>query len=442
MTAAERPSEGVPTVAFVTLGCPKNEVDSDRMAAKVASSAYGVTESMEHADVVVLNTCAFIEAAAQESVDTALQIAADWKARAKGRYLVVAGCLASRYGEDLAEAMPEADAFVPVAEENAVLRVIEQLTGVPASESVSGAADRTTGAASAYIQVSDGCHRACTYCTIPSIRGPYRSRRPEDLTSEAVLLVAGGARELVLVGQDTSAYGRDLPEPRPRIEHVLRGIARIDGLAWLRLMYVQPDGVTDELLTTIAEEPTICRYLDMPIQHASRDVLRAMARTGDAESLLGLIARIRTALPDVVLRTTLIAGFPGETERDVEELERFLSEARFDYAGVFAYSPEEGTVAATLPGLLPERERLARARQVSELAERIGFERAAARVGTVVEVLAEGADEDGTPVGRWRGQAPDVDGVVTFDAPVSRGGIVSVLVTEALGYDLVGEVQA
>jgi len=254
--------------------------------------------------------------------------------------------------------MPEVDAFVPVAEEGVLLDVVERLTGVRAKRNVplprgSACPTRTARGPSAYLQVSDGCHRRCTYCTIPAIRGPYRSRTLADIVSEARQLVAGGIREITLIGQDISSYGHDLrgTAGTPVLADVVREVARIDGLSWLRLMYVQPDGLTDDLLEVMATEPTVCHYLDMPLQHASENVLRRMGRAGSAQDYLALIARVRTALPDVALRTSLIAGFPGESRADVAILEQFLVDARIDYAGVFTYSPEEGTPAASMRDL-------------------------------------------------------------------------------------------
>jgi ribosomal protein S12 methylthiotransferase len=427
------------SVHFVTLGCPKNEVDSDRMAAAVSSSSYALTEDDESADVVVVNTCSFIQEAAEESIETVLRLAAEWKAARPGRTLVVAGCLPSRYGGDLTESMPEVDAFVPVADEAQLVELLEGLSGMPA-EASEGPPRTSLSGPSAYLQVSDGCFRRCTYCTIPFIRGGYASRLLPDLTAEARLLVEGGARELVLVGQDTSAYGRDLGEGAPDLAEVVRTLAAVDGLDWLRLMYVQPDGITPELLDVIARTPNVCNYLDIPLQHASRPILRAMGRKGSGDEFLRLLGVIRGHIPDVVLRTTVIAGFPGETDTDVEVLEDLLLLARFDYAGVFAYSPEEGTTAAGLPGGVSEAVRRERAQRIRDVADRIGFEKAAAHVGETLDVLVDRPDEDDEgPHGRWRGQAPDVDGVVYLDRDTAPGTIAPVRIVDSVGYDLVGE---
>ena len=429
-----------PAIAFITLGCPKNEVDTDRMRAAVLSSAYTLANEPEDADVVVVNTCSFIRDATEESVSTVLEVATDWLPEREGRLIVVAGCMPARYGDELSQAMPEVAAFLPVAQESELLGVLERITGVPAASARSAPApSRTASGPSAYLQISDGCHRACAYCTIPAIRGPYVSRSVAEIVAEAAELVALGARELVLVGQDTTAYGRDL-DSGDGLADVVRAVAAVPGADWIRLMYVQPDGVTDELLRAIDENPNVVRYLDIPLQHAAKPVLRAMRRSGDAASFLALIERIRATLPDVVLRTTLIAGFPGETSADVKETQRFLEKARFDFAGVFVYSPEDGTAAAVMPGQIPLRTRRARAQRLRDTADSIGFERAAERVDSVIDVLIEGMDEDeGVIIGRWRGQAPEIDGVVLLDGG-TPGQIVSARVVDSLGYDLEGEV--
>lgn len=430
-----------PSVAFITLGCPKNEVDTDRMRAAVAGSAYSVADDIELADVVVVNTCSFIQDATEESLATVLDVAAQWLPERADRHLIVAGCMPARYGEELTTELPEVAAFVPVGDESALLEIVERLTGVPsATKGQAASATRTLEGFSAYLQVSDGCHRDCAYCTIPSIRGPYVSRALEQIVVEAAELVGLGARELVLIGQDITAYGRDLDGPET-LADVVRAVASVPGVAWLRLMYVQPDGVTADLLAAMAENPNVVRYLDIPLQHASKPVLRRMKRSGDSEAFLELIERVRRVLPDVVLRTTMIAGFPGETTADVRELQRFLEAARFDYAGVFIYSPEDGTSAAEMPGQIPLRTRRARAQRLRDLADEIGFQRAAARVDSVVEVLVEGIDPDeDVTVGRWRGQAPEIDGLVMLDKG-TPGDIVSVQVVDSLGFDLEAEVQ-
>lgn len=425
-----------PAVHILTLGCPKNEVDSDRIAASLSPS-FDVVGDPDVAQVVVVNTCAFIEEAVSESIECALGFA-DWKARRDGRVLVLSGCLPSRYGDELERLLPEVDACVPVADEASIAGIVSRATGVRARAPASRAL-RTRPGASAYLQVSDGCHRACSFCTIPAIRGPYVSRPADELADEARALVAGGAKELVLVGQDVSAWGRDLATDET-LAGLVRRLAGIDGLAWLRLMYVQPDGVTPELLEAISEEPKVCRYLDMPLQHAAATVLHSMGRRGSAAEYARLVGAVRSLVPGVFLRTTLIAGFPGESRADATTLQGFVRDVAFDYTGVFAFSPEEGTPAAVLPDQVPARTRLARAQRLRDVADEVGFEHAARLVGQRLEVLVEGV-EDGVCVGRHRGQAPDVDGVVLLDRDMDPGRLALVEITESLGYDLVGEVR-
>lgn len=425
-----------PAIAFVTLGCPKNEVDTDRMAASVQASAYRLTDTLEDADVVVLNTCAFIQAATEESIATAFELTGSWREERPGRRVIVAGCMVSRYGADLADAMPEPDSFLPVADEDDIVPVIESLVGIPALAHPA-AVRRTPPGMTEYLKVSEGCDRRCAYCTIPTIRGPFVSAPMQSLIDEGRFLAEGGAREIILVGQDIARYGHGLPADTD-LPQLIEHISAIDGDFRIRLMYVQPDGVTPRLLETMAASPRVCRYLDIPLQHASERVLKAMGRHGDPEAHIALLERIRAAMPEISLRTTVMAGFPGETEADFDELARFLAEARFDHAGVFAYSPEEGTRAAVMPDQVPEELRLERAQILRDIADETGFARAAARVGSVQQVLVEGTDEDGALSGRTCGQAPEVDGITFFEGAATPGTLVVARITDSIGYDLVG----
>lgn len=429
-------------VAFVTLGCPKNEVDSDRMAADVVVAGYRLVEDIAEADVVVLNTCAFIQPATEESIAEAFALFTGWRPSRLGRRVVIAGCLPSRYGDELASAMPEADAFVPVADEAMLVDVLRDL-GMP--HAPEGHAPGAPGEArirrlapgpTAYLKVSEGCDRRCAYCTIPAIRGPFISEEPDALVAEARYLLDRGVKELVLVGQDVAAYGVDR-EDTGDLADLIERLDALEGDFRIRVMYLQPDRVSDRLIETLAGCRNVCRYLDIPVQHAARSVLAAMRRPGDARTFLALLARLRSAMPDIVLRTTIMAGFPGETEGDVEELLGFLDVAEFDYAGVFAFSPEEGTPAAALPGQLSDEDREARAQRVRDVADAAGFRRAASLVGSTRRVLVEGI-EDGELYGRTCGQAPDIDGVTFIDGVATPGEFVSVRITDALGYDLVG----
>ncbi|MCL2654172.1 MAG: 30S ribosomal protein S12 methylthiotransferase RimO [Coriobacteriia bacterium] len=450
------------SVAFVTLGCPKNEVDSAAMRALVAGSRYELCADTRDADVIVVNTCSFIATAAEASVETILDLAQDRgdlptarKNKGDRRFpsplILVTGCLVNRYGEGELEAeLPEVSAFVPIEGESDLLRVIEALTGEPAgapeagNEHPAASAFGQAGAPSAYLMIADGCDRTCSYCTIPAIRGPYRSRTPDELLAEARQLVAGGARELVLIAQDTTAYGHDLPD-RPTLAALVAQLCEETDLAWLRLMYLQPEGVTDELIEAIATHPQVVRSLEMPLQHCASRLLRAMQRAGGRAQFTALIARLRARLPDLALRTTLITGFPGEREEDFAELLDFVRETGFDYVGVFPFSPEDETAAAALEDQVDEETRLARAQTLRDAADEIGWERAAAHVGQTIEVLVEGFDPE---EGRWQGrapfQAPDIDGVVWIDpgAPGALkpqpGAIMKVTIQDTLLYDLEG----
>jgi len=427
----------VPAIAFVTLGCPKNEVDTDRMAAAVSSSAYRLVDDIADADAVVLNTCAFIQPATEEAIAEFFSLHADWRPARPGRRIIVAGCLPSRYGDELRDALAEADALLPVTAEGGLLATLEELLGSPA-KAASGPGRLIPGS-TAYLKVSEGCDRRCAYCTIPAIRGPFVSAPLDALVDEARWLIDHGARELVLVGQDIASYGVDLCAGED-LAMLVQRLDALEGDFRLRLMYVQPDGVTYALLDALANASHVCRYLDIPLQHASGPVLAAMGRTGDAAAHLALVDRVRSVLPGVVLRTTIMTGFPGETNDDARVLEEFLAEAELDYVGVFTYSPEEGTVAASLPEQVEPAVADERAQRVRDIADSIGFARAAALVGTRQKVLVEGFDEDGELFGRTCGQAPDVDGVTLVDTEVPVGDFVELTITDSLGYDLIGEV--
>lgn len=412
------------------------------MRARVLASEYDLTDDPSDADVIVLNTCSFIEDATQESIDTILDIA-DEHLGAQGRSLIVTGCMPSRYGDELDAEFPEVAAFVSIADQEHILAVIERVTGAPAriEGTVYDDVIRTVDAPFAYVKISEGCDRTCAFCAIPMIRGPYRSRPLTELVEEVSALVASGVREIVLVGQDTGIWGRDLGSGESIVD-LLRAVSDAAGDAWVRLMYLQPAGVTDELLDTMDSLPNVVRYFDIPLQHASRSILRAMHRSGDGETFLGMLDRIRTRVPGATIRTTLIAGFPSETADDFEELLAFVEDARFDYVGVFPYSPEAGTSAAELPGQIDAETRLERAQEVRDLADAISAEIAASRMGTVVRVLIDDLESDGEsiePIGRWEGQAPEIDGSVHLDSG-DVGSFVDVRLTDTFAYEFEGEV--
>lgn len=444
MTARDSDMTALPHhVHFVTLGCPKNEVDSEEMSGAVVSSGYAVTADLDKAQVVVLNTCGFIRDAVEESVAEALELA-EWRSLGAGRRLIVAGCMVSRYGDEFTQSFPEADAVVSLAERHKLPAVIASLVGSPVDGGVSHPTTLRrlpTSAPHAYLMISDGCDRACSYCTIPSIRGSYRSKSFDKVTQEADALVNAGAREVILIGQDITSWGRDLPEDPRTLVELVDAVSETSGLQWLRLMYCQPDGLTEALLELMARKSNICNYLDIPLQHVSTDILRSMRRTGSPEALRQLVVRIRDIIPEITLRTTFITGFPGETRTHSSELLRFVEDMGFDYVGVFPFSPEQGTSAYDLPGQLSSRTRIARAQRVRDLADSLAFEKHAAHIGKKKVVLSVGVDEEGMNIGRWDGQAPDIDGVVILDRAVPVGEFVQARIVDSLGYDLVGEVS-
>lgn len=443
-----------PGIAIVTLGCAKNEVDSDNMRAALDAAGYRLVDAVDDADVAIVNTCSFLTAAVEEGIDTVFEVLASPGFEERGGKVVVSGCIPSRYGEELSNELSEAAAFVPVAEEGGIVAVIDRLLGVKRAQNAddalaSGAtALRTVSSPSAYLKISDGCDRRCAFCAIPAIRGPYTSRTADDIAAEARALAGSGVRELVLIGQDTGVWGRDLPE-RPHLSDLLDRLASELPDTWIRVLYVQPEGITDELLETVAAHGNIAPYFDIPVQHAAERVVREMNRAGDASGYLALLEHIRGRVPDAVLRTTVMAGFPGETDEDFAELCDFLEEARFDYTGVFAYSQEEGTAAGERTDQVDEDVKRERAEQLRDIADRIGFEKAAERVGDVASVLVEAFDEDveNGLLGRFMGQAPEVDGQVHLalpaapnGSPVRPGDIVTVRFTDAYCYELEGEV--
>jgi len=429
-----------PRVYFVTLGCPKNEVDTDYMHGILLSSGYTVTDDFAQADVVVLNTCGFIQDAVEESIAEALALL-EWRDGALGRKLVMAGCMVSRYGTGLSDSLPEPDAYISVKEADRLPRVLDLLFDIDRREDSPSTAIKRSGTPShfAYLMISDGCRRQCAYCTIPLIRGSYKSKPLDNIVAEARFLVQSGASEIILIGQDISSWGFDLDDPQTLVD-VVREISALEGVRWLRLMYMQPDGITNELLELIAETPNVCNYLDIPLQHASSTILRSMRRAGSSESFMTLIDNIRRTIPDIVLRTTFITGFPGETKTHFSEMVEFVENAAFDYVGVFPYSREPGTIAAEMPSQVNSRVRRNRTQHLRDFADSFAVERIAQRVGSTLEVVVEGDDEEGAHFGRWRGQAPEVDGVVFLDRDVSVGQFVEVKIVDAIGYDLVGEV--
>jgi ribosomal protein S12 methylthiotransferase len=433
-------------VHLVTLGCPKNQVDSEVMLGVLAARGHELVLDPDAADVLVVNTCSFIEPAKEESIDAILALARV-KAERTGRRLVVTGCLAQRYADELRAALPEVDVFVGTGD---LLRIGDAVEGPAADGPVvyRGAqhvlphrelAQRVRLGAwwTAYLKVSEGCDHRCSFCIIPAIRGRHESRPVDDLLDEAEQLARDGVLELNLVAQDLTAYGRDRRDGSS-LAGLVRALAiRVPALRWLRLLYAYPSSVTDELLEVIATEPAVCKYLDMPLQHASDAVLRAMRRERSAAALRTLLARIRAAVPGIALRSSFIVGFPGETEDDVARLCDFIEESEFERVGVFEYSREENTAAAELPDHVPASTRRERRARVMAVQARVAARRAAAQVGRELEVLVE-RTRGARLVGRTRTQAPEIDGVITLVGAAAPGDLVRARVTAGNAYDLEG----
>ncbi len=437
MSAVSEPE--IPTRFHVeTLGCPKNAVDSDKLTAALLADGLEPATSPEEAELVVVNTCAFVEAARQESIDAALALA---DARKPGAKLVVTGCMAERYGAELAAALPEADAVVGFGGEGALAEVVlkRKPTGVRDLLELPRAAP---SAPWAYVKIAEGCDRACAFCAIPSFRGKQRSRSPESIEAEARSLVEQGAAELVLVAQDLAWYGRDTGEPGA-LAPLLRRLDALaaEGLARIRLLYLYPSEVRDPLVSTMLELPTVAPYFDLSLQHASAPLLRRMKRWGSGDRFGEIITAIRAREPDAAFRSSFIVGFPGETEREHDELLSFVAEVELDWAGFFPFSREDGTPAAAMDGAIPDEVMHERLRECGEVQDSNTRAARDALVGADVHVLVDGTDEEtGEPVGRTHREAPEIDGVVRItDAFARPGAQVRARVTSACGPDLVAK---
>ncbi len=435
-------------VGMVSLGCAKNQVDGEMLMAALKKGGFETVDDAALADIAIVNTCGFIESAKRESIEEILELA-QLKKEGRIKKLVVTGCLAERYRQEMHRELPEVDAVLGIGANGDIASLLKRMMEGEFVESfpdkskmpLCGARELSTPSWSAYLKIAEGCDNRCSYCAIPLIRGGLRSRTMESVEEEARSLVENGAKELVLIAQDTSRYGLDL-YGEYSLAKLLKRLCRIEGLKWLRVLYCYPDAITDELLETMAAEEKIVKYMDLPLQHASGKVLRAMNRRGDRESLLSLIRNIREKIPGVILRTTLIAGFPGETEEDFTELAEFVKDAKFDRLGCFAYSREEGTPAAELPDQVDEEVKERRAELIMEEQSRMMESLGQRWVGKTLEVLTEGFDRYAECwFGRSAMDAPDVDGKVFFTAdrkPVP-GSFVQVRVTDCVDCDLFGE---
>lgn len=436
-------------VGMVSLGCPKNQMDAELMLARLEEAGYEITAESGLADVVIVNTCGFIEDAKKESIENILEFA-QLKKEGRIKKILVTGCLAQRYQQELVQELPECDGVLGLGANADIVEAVEQVTQdvafyrFPSRDSwvLEGSRLLTTPHFFAYLRIADGCDNRCTYCAIPLIRGNLRSRELEGLVSEATALAETGVKELVLVAQDTTVYGRDL-YGEPRLPELLRRLCRIDGLRWIRLLYCYPEHIFEELLDVMATEEKVLPYMDLPLQHVSGHILKAMHRPGDRESLLALIAHLRERVPGIVLRTTLMTGFPGETEEDFEELCSFVQKAQFQRLGCFAFSPEEGTPAAKLPDQIPEDVKQRRRDIVMEEQQRVSDRYNEQQIGKTVTVLVESYDRYAECwFGRSEADAPDIDGKVFFAAPagtVQPGDMRRIRITDTMDWDLMGE---
>ena len=438
-------------ILFVSLGCDKNLVDTENMLGILKNKGFEFTDDQWEADIIAINTCCFIGDAKQESINTILEMA-EHKKDARCKVLVVAGCLAHRYQDEIIKEIPEVDAFVgtssydkiadminSVLEEKGISNFVEDANRMPMVE-----ADRivTTPGYYEYLKIAEGCDKHCTYCVIPKVRGSFRSFPIEYLVNQTKKLVEGGVKEIILVAQETTLYGVDL-YGKKSLPKLLHNLGLIEGLEWIRILYCYPEEINDELIEAIKNEPKVCHYLDMPIQHASDNILKRMGRRTSKQELTDIVAKLRREIPDIALRTTLITGFPGETDVDHEEVMQFIDECEFDRLGVFTYSREEDTVAAQMPDQIDEEIKEKYRDELMQLQQEISADRSAAMIGRIVRVMIEGfIPEDNTYVGRSYKDAPNVDGLVFVecDRELMSGDFIDVKITGSTEYDLIGTI--
>ena len=438
-------------ILFISLGCDKNLVDTEVMLGMLASRGYQMVEEETQADVIVINTCCFVHDAKEESIQNILEMA-EYKKEGRLKALIVTGCLAQRYRQEILDEIPEVDAVLGTTAYDKILDAIDEalkghhtltLADTDLLPEVETKRLVTTGGHFAYLKIAEGCDKHCTYCIIPKIRGNFRSVPMEQLLSEAEYLAEQGVKELILVAQETTLYGKDLYGEKS-LHKLLRELCKISGIRWIRILYCYPEEIYPELIQVMKEEPKICHYLDLPIQHANDEILRRMGRRTSKQELIDKIDFLRSEMPDITLRTTLITGFPGETKEQHKELLEFINDMEFDRLGVFTYSPEEGTPAAAMEHQIDEEVKLDRQAELMELQQDISAELGERRIGQELLVMIEGkvADEDAY-VGRSQADAPGVDGYVFVNTPETlvSGDFVRVKITGALEYDLIGEIS-
>ena len=436
-------------ILFISLGCDKNLVDSEVMLGLLDAKGYQIVDDETQADIIVINTCCFVHDAKEESIQTILEMA-EYKTEGRLKALIVTGCLAQRYRQEIIEEIPEVDAVLGTTAYDKIVEAVEEalagaghveLENVNALPLVDTKRLVTTGGHYAYMKIAEGCDKHCTYCIIPKLRGNYRSVPMERLIQEAKDLAEQGVKELILVAQETTLYGKDIYGEKS-LHKLLRELCKVDGIRWIRILYCYPEEIDDNLIQVMKEEPKICHYLDLPIQHANDEILKRMGRRTSKAQLEEIIGKLKQEIPDITLRTTLITGFPGETEEQHEELKAFVDEMEFDRLGVFTYSPEEDTPAAEMPDQLPEEVKEDRQAEIMELQQEIAFAQAEDMIGEEVLVMIEGkvADENAY-VGRTYKDAPGVDGLIFIntDEELMSGDFARVKVTGAVEYDLIGE---
>jgi len=437
-------------IYFVSLGCDKNLVDSEMMITSLRKNGFVLTDDIEEADVIVVNTCCFIGDAKEESINTLIEMGSYKDGRCK--LLVAAGCLAQRYHNEIKEDIPEVDLIVgTMGYEDLSDKINEALEGTGVLESLKDIdylptpltdRDSMSGGYYAYLKIAEGCDKCCTYCVIPKVRGHYRSVPMDNLIAQAKHLVNNGAKELILVAQETTLYGKDIYGEKS-LPKLLDELSKIDELKWIRILYCYPEEITDELIDAIKRNPKVCNYLDMPIQHGADDVLRRMGRWTNREQIENTVSKLRKEIPDIVLRTTLITGFPGETEEDFEQLKEFVEKMQFDRLGVFTYSREEDTPAAEMVEQIEEEIKASRRDEIMQIQQDIAFDKSNSRVGEIYEVMIEGKlPEEGVYIARTYMDAPDVDGYVFIqsDYNFDSGDFVKVEITRSDEYDLIGEI--
>lgn len=437
-------------IYFVSLGCDKNLVDSEMMITSLRKNGFVLTDDIEEADVIVVNTCCFIGDAKEESINTLIEMGGYKDGRCK--LLVAAGCLAQRYHNEIKEDIPEVDLIVgTMGYEDLSDKINEALEGTGVLESLKDIdylptpltdRDSMSGGYYAYLKIAEGCDKCCTYCVIPKVRGHYRSVPMDNLIAQAKHLVNNGAKELILVAQETTLYGKDIYGEKS-LPKLLDELSKIDELKWIRILYCYPEEITDELIDAIKRNPKVCNYLDMPIQHGADDVLRRMGRWTNREQIENTVSKLRKEIPDIVLRTTLITGFPGETEEDFEQLKEFVEKMQFDRLGVFTYSMEEDTPAAEMVEQIEEEIKASRRDEIMQIQQDIAFDKSNSRVGEIYEVMIEGKlPEEGVYIARTYMDAPDVDGYVFIqsDYNFDSGDFVKVEITRSDEYDLIGEI--